>query len=263
MRPGFDSRYRSKFFIFHKEKYFFPPIIMNKYKNEIYENIYPTNIKGPKIRRHSSFYYNHSIYFFGGIDDNSQYSNSLYRFCLLKNEWKELKPKGEKPSCRCGHINIIYQGKLYIHGGSNSYSDDKLNDFWEYNIEENTWKKIETKNTPKKAYHVSGLNKDKLIIFGGYNGFDEDEITLYTYNFTNKQWRKEEEYELGSTLEYSSCTGVIYKENFYISGSYITNITNNILLININDYKIKILKTYGEVPSKLFCHVSVVYGNSM
>jgi hypothetical protein len=78
---------------------------------------------------------------FGGFIDGER-SNHVHIFDTVANTWTYVKPANplaECPSPRSGSSAVIYQDKeLYVFGGKDD-NDNKLNDFWMFDIVEKKW----------------------------------------------------------------------------------------------------------------------------
>lgn len=127
-------------------------------------------------------YYENNLYLFGGCIDNNWYLNTLWKYCLNKNEWEQLFPK-ESITKRAGHTTLIYKEYIILFGGhsfgvrANDFELKCFNDICLYNITKNKWKYIQTINSPsKRTFHSMILNNNQLIIYGGRN--DKDKCIL-------------------------------------------------------------------------------------
>lgn len=63
---------------------------------------------------------------------------------------------------------VLYQGKLYVYGGSQG-RHIFYGDLFEYTIETKTWKKVETTGAfPKRrTCHTANVIGDRMYVFGG------------------------------------------------------------------------------------------------
>jgi hypothetical protein len=127
----------------------------------------------------------------GGLVDN--YSNAVLVFPLPfhpKNKFQTLENLPGAPTPRSGHSAVVYKNEMYIFGGWNGHSS--LDDFYSFNFETLTWKKIETEScASKRRMHSTVVYKDKLYLFGG---FDESRPAqsmneLICYDFETKIWK--------------------------------------------------------------------------
>ena len=64
-----------------------------------------------------------------------------------------------------------------------------LNDTWLYDLSENKWLEKKTPNTPSNRYNhamTSFFGTDKVLLFGGFDGANNDETWIY--NMSNSSW---------------------------------------------------------------------------
>jgi N-acetylneuraminic acid mutarotase len=85
---------------------------------------------------------------FGGFENGSR-TNTLAIYDILKNTWQKLDTEGLeiKPEQRSGHSAIIKDDKLYVFGGKNE-ENNKLSDFWAFDLKEQKWTEIKTEISP-------------------------------------------------------------------------------------------------------------------
>jgi len=103
------------------------------------------------------------------------------------------------PSERGGHCMAIdSEGKkIFLFGGWNGHED--LNDFWMYDIKNETWKLISAnasnENGPSKrscTKMVYDSRFNRLLLYGKYSTNNEPNLDLYIYEYklSNNQWYK-------------------------------------------------------------------------
>eukprot|EP00005_Dracoamoeba_jomungandri_P014948 CAMPEP_0174270976 /NCGR_PEP_ID=MMETSP0439-20130205/46359_1 /TAXON_ID=0 /ORGANISM="Stereomyxa ramosa, Strain Chinc5" /LENGTH=278 /DNA_ID=CAMNT_0015360675 /DNA_START=592 /DNA_END=1428 /DNA_ORIENTATION=+ len=132
-------------------------------------NLYPT------LRCNSaSCLVDNKWYIFGG----SAHGKSLNDLWVLDTEtleWEELKPTGMIPSHRTCSIFLCFRNKLFLYGGGNWDTSERLwkegyNDIHIFDIELNEWKKLDTTGElPKPTTNVApcNLGKNFLYFYGG------------------------------------------------------------------------------------------------
>lgn len=82
-------------------------------------------LEPPPRCAHSTVYYNHALYVFGGeaaTDNGERYHHyrDCWRFDLRNLEWTELTPPRNKrlaPSPRSGHVAVVWQHYMIVFGG--------------------------------------------------------------------------------------------------------------------------------------------------
>ena len=102
-----------------------------------------TNIKsnGPApIARsnHSTIVYKSAVYLFGGITEDGEHLNDLWKWS--SSNWEEIK-SANAPIPRGCHTAVKHNGKMYIFGGQEQIGRER-NDVYRYNITENKWYEV-------------------------------------------------------------------------------------------------------------------------
>lgn len=107
-----------------------------------------------------------------------------------KNSWSKIGA----PEPRANHTATFHKGKVYIFGGHGGvdYKRVAFNDIYELDIEnEFKWEKLATSGTPPepRGGHIASIlsNKDKLIVFGGWN-FSTQFHNIFIFNIETKTW---------------------------------------------------------------------------
>jgi N-acetylneuraminic acid mutarotase len=194
-----------------------------------------SNLPMPRSKG-STWVLNNKLYLFGGyatddIADPLNY-NDLWEFDLNTNNWTWVKGanipydagnfgvKGvenfmNNPSSRYGSYSWVYNGNLYLFGGT--LDNDLLNSFWLYKPATNNWTWIGGSNFVNQIgqYGTQGLGStqnipgarkggsyaiinNKFYLFGGY-GYGQNSLgslnDLWEFNVLNSEWR----YISGST----------------------------------------------------------------
>ena len=93
--------------------------------------------------------------------------------------WQTINPKGELPPARNAHTMNSYKKYLILFGGHNGIKH--LNDLWTFEINNNTWTKLELNSDKPVGLrgHTANLIDDNIYIFAGYDGH-----CRYTYSFS-------------------------------------------------------------------------------
>ncbi|KAL9651247.1 hypothetical protein ABK040_006248 [Willaertia magna] len=171
----------------------------------------PVNIEQIKSRfSHSSACYNNKIYIFGGAIDRGIYDNELYCYDIDLQKWYTIEAKGKKPLKRIFHTMVLdsNRDKLLIYGGRKE-GGTKLNDFFEFDLIEEMWTKIDLNmNTNITSLNNSNDNilsalpkptdghsavfcedMNTMVVFGGHDGSNYiDSFTMY--HTISKTWSK-------------------------------------------------------------------------
>ena len=138
---------------------------------------------------HSVILYNKSMIIFGGHHLQRSLSN-IYAFDFTTLTWSKIEPFGNPPPARDSHSAIIYNNiDMIIFGGNGSTG--KLNDLWNFNLNEKKWTKINAEGTAPSVRdgHLSSLLYNKyMVIFAGLNDKDEFAKDIFLLDIENKKW---------------------------------------------------------------------------
>ena len=82
----------------------------------------------------------------------------------------------------------IINDSLYTFGG---YNIQKLNEFYEFNINKHSWKKVKfTGKAPcPRSGHLMSSLKNKLYIYGGTDNNDKALNDFYEFNIYTISWK--------------------------------------------------------------------------
>ena len=159
---------------------------------------------------HNSIIFNEYLYIFGGYN-NDGYSNDFFKINLINYNLSFIEYKGNIPYERSNFIFELDKNnkKIYLFGGFKE--NENLNDFYEFNIEKNSWKNITKKINIKKKYDgIKGIIfNDKMYFFGGCDLLNKKcnkKIFIYDLkkekliNKKNKKISKRENYDINIYL---------------------------------------------------------------
>jgi serine/threonine protein kinase/ankyrin repeat protein len=146
----------------------------------------PIGRSGHKMVRYGTS----TVYIFGGIDDQGNYSNELYVFDANQNpvEMKWIKTTGEVPDVRAFHSMDVINGLIWIYGGyafKNYYNDTKVLDPKHYQ-----WAGIRSDlETPAGRYNHATIPLDSniILLYGGFSGGDVN-TDLWALDTDTKLW---------------------------------------------------------------------------
>lgn len=87
------------------------------------------------------------------------------------------------------HISVVHSRSIYIFGGYDGFN--WVNDFFEYNIDYNSWQEVLCSNefeqppTPRHS-HSAVVYEDSIYIFGGYDGHYKNDF--HCFNLVKNFW---------------------------------------------------------------------------
>lgn len=97
---------------------------------------------------------------FGGFvgDSYGEYWNQVIKYDIAAKKWilpykdsiQISNPAG--PSPMSGHSASIYDGNMFVFGGTNG--EVRFNDIWKYDLNQETWQKIKTKIYPPVIFFM-------------------------------------------------------------------------------------------------------------
>ena len=124
-----------------------------------------TNLPRPRTN-HSSVYYKHGMYVFGGSDEANNKLNDLWKFDLKDERWIIINYASQdcedgQPSKRSGHAANIIDCKMYIFGGLEGITHE-TNDFFCFDIDKEVWTTIQLKVSNPENIKPSTDSKESL-----------------------------------------------------------------------------------------------------
>eukprot|EP01080_Neovahlkampfia_damariscottae_P002832 gene2832-4239_t len=226
------------------------------------------NLKnGPPPRRyHSSVYFDHKIYIWGGDDMNwDLVESNMYCYDLKTGLWNK-KDTPNEVAKRSTHSTSLYDGKMIIIGGVLSVIQDEYQFIIQYEILKNEWKILQTTPTtngpPDIGCHSAVVYKDSIICFGGDISGNFSNKT-FVYSILNNNW--ESINTKNDPIELTNHSASLYLDSMFVFGGYTLNQenSNNLYELNLLNYTWREIQTFGDVPPKLNDHVSIVIGSKM
>eukprot|EP01080_Neovahlkampfia_damariscottae_P008508 gene8508-332_t len=178
---------------------------------------------------HTIISYKNCIYLFAGASTFFRDHDEIWEYNFDKKEWKELKPKGKRPSPRQFHSTCLYDDNMVIYGGYFS-REIALNDLHLYSITKNEWNTIpfdQQIGVPPEPItdHVIFCDETHLYVFGGAIGNEtvrNSADNVHCFNFITNTWSIiiSEEKVPNFPQRMSCLSGVKLKDKFYVFGGY-------------------------------------------
>jgi hypothetical protein len=132
----------------------------------------------PLVEPHLVADVNGDLYEFGGLFATGRVSNQLFRFDAASQSWVDLRRttwEAGVPAREDHGVALDPQHRdIYVFGGLGE--SGLLNDFWRYNIEQNTWEDLTRSSgsdriSPRELYNITYDYHGRLYLFGGTNQF--------------------------------------------------------------------------------------------
>jgi N-acetylneuraminic acid mutarotase len=139
------------------------------------------------IDEHTATLVGEQIYIFGGNIAGFK-NDQMFVFDPSSQNWTKLE-HSSGPCARSSHSAVLYQERIYVFGGKD-IDGNKLNDLWEYDIKNNSWKEIQKhEDAPlSRSGHSACTFKNFMIVFGGIHELTQELNDMLAYDFNNKQW---------------------------------------------------------------------------
>ncbi|KAK9468358.1 hypothetical protein V1512DRAFT_221659 [Lipomyces arxii] len=132
------------------------------------------------------------VYIFGGQVD-SQYFNDMFAFNLGSSnsglKWEQLYSTSSMiPRPRSGHSTAVFDGKLYIHGGSDGH--EYFNDTWCFDPSTREWTKLDCVGyiPHPSAGHKAAVVGEYMYIFGGRTTGGAELADLASLRLPARRW---------------------------------------------------------------------------
>jgi N-acetylneuraminic acid mutarotase len=128
-------------------------------------------------------YFNGKIYIMGGFDETFQPRDTTRIYDIATNTWE---PPGAPMPAALGCIAALWNGIIYVAGGSPDVGVSVVNTLYAYNIAANSWT---TLAPMPKALWVQGFGAihGKLYVAGGSDSVNPLN-TLYIYDIRSNTW---------------------------------------------------------------------------
>lgn len=219
--------------------------------------------------RHTAVVHKDSFYVFGGFDGTSRV-NDFHQYSFLRQSWGCVAPShGTPPSPRHSHATVVYKNSMFCFGG---YDGSYQNDFHEFDFEKTTWSMVTTTGeTPRARYRASCVvTGSRMCLFGGHDG-SHHLNDVHLFDLEACSW---------STLAVAgpppkardSHVAVAHGKSMYVFGGSTGSAMNDFHELHFEACTWRPVQqervparagAAGQTPGKRFCHVAVVYQDSL
>lgn len=174
--------------------------------------------------------YNDEIYSFGGRHCDKA-NSTIKKF--NGERWMKLKRCPYSP--RAGHSMDLYNGKIWIFGGSNA--TNYFSGFIIFDIERNAWRQVQSRySPPARKGHATCVVGDVLYLYGGKSA-DANHGGVWVFFFRGLCWRR-----LNLDLKKLSFMNMIHIDNkLYTFGGMNTSVTKfpYVQVIDLQDLHVR------------------------
>ncbi len=155
---------------------------------------------GPIRRGDAAFCYdpnNQVFIMYGGLTDDSvdiRILNDTWAYDPKTDTWTEMSPTGSPPrTYGCRMIWDSTNQAMLLWGGNINLgrSRGKVDDWWRYDYQSNTWTMIDTQPKPPMRYWqymAFDPGVGKVVMFGGGPSIDQDLGGTWLYDYASNEW---------------------------------------------------------------------------
>jgi len=218
--------------------------------------------------RHISVVYGNTFYVFGGFDGRSRVSD-FFGFNTNSMTWREVvhtTAGGSPPSPRHSHSAVVYNHSMFVFGG---YDGSYRSDLNEFDFSTSAWNVVHASGRPPRARYRATcvVHKHTMLLFGGHDGTRHLADT-HLFDFETRSWS-------GLVIDgpppipRDSHVSVIHGNSMYVFGGSTGSAMNDLHELkrpsdsSIAKWSPIVRPSDLTTPSHRFCHVAVVYRDSM
>jgi hypothetical protein len=131
------------------------------------------------------------VLLYGGQVTGWNFVGETWLYDFSTDTWTNKNPSGGNPGARgyAAMAPILNDDKMVLFGGFNGWQPSNFfNDTWVYDLSDNTWTKLDTRNTeptPRGTHTMSVIDgTDKVLLFGGMTSWNQfnGETWLFKYS---------------------------------------------------------------------------------
>ena len=159
-------------------------------------------------------YFNGKIYIFGGYDETFQPTNTTRIYDIGTNTWE---PPGAPMPAALGAMAIgLWDGIVYVAGGSPDIGASVVNTLYAYNIASNTWTTTLAPMPQGSCVSGFGVINGKLYVAGGSDGVTQLN-TLYIYDIDSNTWTTDAKANVPVAVE-AAGSAVLHNQLYLFGG---------------------------------------------
>jgi N-acetylneuraminic acid mutarotase len=216
--------------------------------------------------RHVSLAFGNSVYVHGGFDGTSRISD-FWAFDFSTMTWREVVAlQGRAPSPRHSHAAVVHGHSAYFYGG---YDGSYKSDLHEFDIALSRWSAVPAAGRrPRARYRATAVvHKNQMILYGGHDGTRHLSDT-HVFDFDTSTWSSLVT-EGTPPIPRDSHVSVIHSNSMYVFGGSSGSAMNDLHELQLPDNSTSparwrpVNTTRREQPQHRFCHVAVVYNDSL
>lgn len=216
--------------------------------------------------RHVAVAFGNSIYIHGGFDGISRIGD-LWEFNLSTMTWRQvIGLHGRAPSPRHSHAAVVHGHRIFLFGG---YDGSYKSDLHEYDITSSRWSGVPAAGRrPRARYRATCVvHKNEIILFAGHDG-TRHLNDLHVFDIDTSTWSSLVT-EGTPPIPRDSHVSVVHNNSMYVFGGSSGSAMNDLHELQLPPNSTNparwrpVNTTRNEQPEPRFCHVAVVYNDSI
>jgi N-acetylneuraminic acid mutarotase len=216
--------------------------------------------------RHVAVAFGNSIYIHGGFDGISRIGD-LWEFNLSTMTWRQVVGlHGRAPSPRHSHAAVVHGHRIFLFGG---YDGSYKSDLHEYDITSSRWNQVPAAGRrPRARYRATCVvHKNQIILFAGHDG-TRHLNDLHVFDIDTSTWSSLVT-EGTTPIPRDSHVSVVHNNSMYVFGGSSGSAMNDLHELQLPPNSTNparwrpVNTTRNEQPEPRFCHVAVVYNDSI
>ncbi|CEM13230.1 unnamed protein product [Vitrella brassicaformis CCMP3155] len=205
------------------------------------------------------------MYVFGGYDGSNRV-NDFLKYNFKTTKWSQIQSGAERgPSARDRHVAVAHDKCIYIFGGYDG--SNRINDFWCFDTENETWTPIESQGTtpsPRHSHSAVEYNHS-MYVFAGYDGNYRSDF--HEFNFAQRKWApvQVKNQNQAPKARYRT-SAVVWKDTMLVFGGHDgAKHLNDFYEYNFEERIWTQIEQGGKMgpPSPRDSHIAVIHGDSM
>jgi len=201
--------------------------------------------------------------FFTARRSNSEKMSNIWGWSRVELD-KEKDSPGEvvKPCQRSLHVAAVLNDCIYIFGGYDG--SNRVNDFYEFNIEKKTWSLYPAGGQPPtpRDRHVGVVHGNSFYVFAGFDGTQRVN-DFFEFSFDSNQWSPVVPSSGFAPTPRHSHAAVVHGRTMFVFGGYDGSYRSDFHEYDFLSCIWSPVSATGRVPRARYRATAVVYSSSM
>ncbi len=210
------------------------------------------------VQGHKAIVYQEDMMIHGTVEP-------FWRYNLHNNTWASVTISGTAPPLPCFQHSLNYFNNTMIRFGGEvgDNSNVRTNDLWVFSFMTEKWKQYDNLDPEPLArnYHSSIVYESDMIVFGGYNGANMDD--LWVLNLSTFKWV--DKTPTAKPTARRGHSAVLYDSKMYIFGGFITALSNELWALQLNQsvYEWSQITQNTVKPTGRQLHSAIIFSGKM